>query len=603
MLVTCYLCEKTIPNSYLKDDKTFRKEYHKSCWAEIERKQAENDRIQLEKQQEISNNFQISEEQQAEMETEGATLDPDDYSYPHESQATFKDWEEHEATLDKEKIIELILKPNKFRFKTNKLVLKNYPKLQTLYANSCALKSVEIDCPSLRSLWLNDNELESIDLSKVPNLRNLTISNNNLKELNVKHLKNLETLWCFKNLLRGLDCSNLSKLEELDCSANAMTPFDAQILVSGDIDDENAEWKTVRRFTSHFKKLKLDGCSNLEVLDADLNSLGKLDFSCLTSLQRISVRQNCIVIVYREAEGEWFSYRKKQLILNSPHLTHIDVKLSDVKEIINESENKAKIIDNDTDEGYCNDNEDKPTDWEQHAYERQQAKQQKAFEEGKHTWVGQVCLDLSGRDYIKSITIDGDKNYPKSLVSINLGDNYLEEVVVKNMPNLSRLIISHNKVNNLVIENCPQLDLLYDYKSGDENRQAPTDGKVYDDEKDNPIKKEEESESTESEQNFLQITQLIQQIEVALVNNNLTETSELLTELKELAQKPIKGIDKVKLQAKINDLESRLAELTSQINQSQSIPTKLIVGSVTVGLVIIGILVWLVKKQISLKRK
>jgi hypothetical protein len=34
----------------------------------------------------------------------------------------------------------------------------------------------------------------------------------------------------------------------------------------------------------------------------------------------------------------------------------------------------------------------------------------------------------------------------------------------------------------------------------------------------------------------------------------------LLTELKELAQKPIKGIDKVKLQAKINDLEKRLSE-------------------------------------------
>jgi hypothetical protein len=83
-----------------------------------------------------------------------------------------------------------------------------------------------------------------------------------------------------------------------------MLPFDAQILVSGDVDDENAEWKTVRRFTSHFKKLELDGCFNLKVLDADLNSLIKLDFSALTSLQRISVRQNCIVIVYREAEGE-----------------------------------------------------------------------------------------------------------------------------------------------------------------------------------------------------------------------------------------------------------------------------------------------------------
>jgi hypothetical protein len=158
------------------------------------------------------------------------------------------------------------------------------------------------------------------------------------------------------------------------------------------------------------------------------------------------------------------------------------------------------------------------------------------------------------------------------------------------MPNLERLIISHNKVSNLIIENCPKLDLLYDYKSGDENRQAPTDGQVYDDDKDNPLKKEEEQKNKESEQHLTQITQLIQQIEIALTNNNLNQASQLITELKELAQQSNSLIQADQLNATIAGLASRLAELTSQTTQSQSIPTKLIVGSLTVGLVIIGVM-------------
>jgi predicted RecB family endonuclease len=65
---------------------------------------------------------------------------------------------------------------------------------------------------------------------------------------------------------------------------------------------------------------------------------------------------------------------------------------------------------------------------------------------------------------------------------------------------------------------------------------------------------------------------------------------ELLTELKELAQQPNSLIQADQLQATIAGLASRLAELTSQTTQSEPIPTKLIVGSLTVGLVIIGVM-------------
>jgi hypothetical protein len=212
--------------------------------------------------------------------------------------------------------------------------------------------------------------------------------------------------------------------------------------------------------------------------------------------------------------------------------------------------------------------------------------------EKNHYYEGQTELDFSHMDF-ELAELDGNK-YPNSITSINLGDNYLSQLKVANFPNLQRLIISHNKKliagETLIIKNCPKLNSTYDYKSGDENRQAPTEGRVYDEAKDNPFKKEAQSKELEEEQNFLQITQLIKQIESALTNNNLNQASELLTELKELAEQPNSLIQADQLNATIAGLASRLATATNQTAQSQSIPTKLIIGSLSVSLVIIGVM-------------
>jgi hypothetical protein len=206
-------------------------------------------------------------------------------------------------------------------------------------------------------------------------------------------------------------------------------------------------------------------------------------------------------------------------------------------------------------------------------------------------------LDLSHHKFIGVMHLDG-KDYPDSITSINLGDNHLTSLKVSNFPNLDHLIISHNTRLNeetIVIENCPKLNMdndlsFYHHKSDDESRGAPVDGQVYDDDKDNPIKKEAQSKELEEEQHLIQVTQLIKQIEVALANNKLTQASELLTELKELAKQPNNLIQADQLNATIAGLASRLATATNQTTQSQSIPTKLIVGSLTVGLVIIGVM-------------
>jgi Leucine-rich repeat (LRR) protein len=113
-----------------------------------------------------------------------------------------KSWEEHEATLNKEEVTQLILDLNKFKFKDNRLILKNYPNLTALYAAYCDLEKIElINIPNLECLNLNGNKLSQLDLTKlisekIPPLEELIVSNNQLKELEIKCLKKLETLHC-----------------------------------------------------------------------------------------------------------------------------------------------------------------------------------------------------------------------------------------------------------------------------------------------------------------------------------------------------------------------------------------------------------------------
>ncbi|WNE40861.1 MAG: hypothetical protein mread185_000318 [Mycoplasmataceae bacterium] len=385
-----------------------------------------------------------------------------------------------------------------------KLIIRNCPKLKNVYAGANKIKEVDINCPSLKSLNLNHNELENIDNVNAPSLRTLVISNNHLKGLEYINIffNNLETLHCFNNHLWELDCSGMKKLEDVNCSWN--TPS-YQIIKEVDKNTgEVIEWKTWKLMIS----LKLDECTNLKKVDADMNALEDLSFtSQLPNLEEISLRDNKTqwFLDTRKDETKSDSYlhnfpeTTKTVYFDSPVLKRVNIINSDIKEIISNKRDlkEVEIIDDETDEGYLSSSEDTPTKYEQSAYEDLQAKQKKDFEEGKHTYQGQTHLDLSGCDFINSITIDGDIDYPKSLDSINLGGNCLSEVIIRNLPNLVRLIVSHNskliKGKTLIIENCPKLKLLYDYKSADKTKIVPVDAREYDEKKDNPLRKDKES--------------------------------------------------------------------------------------------------------------
>ena len=406
------------------------------------------------------------------------------------TQINFTDWEK---TLDKTKT-ELEI-PNHLFFEDDKLQLtkENYPDLKVLHANSCGLKEIELDLPNLEVLWINDNKLGYFDFTKLDNLRILVISNNHIRDLELIDLfcPKLETLWCFNNYLEKLNCSGMEKLEDLNCSDNSHSFF---------ITDNN-----FFQFRS-MNYLNLDGCDNLKYLDADLNDLEDLSFTYqLPKLEEISLKQNKEIQYIKSKEvGKNQIYHKdaipnEKIIFNSPKLVRVDISNSNI--VSYENLFKTEIMENNKiDEGSANRAEDAENEWERRACERRQRKEQTDYEQGKHVWAGQEHLDLSNRSYIQAITIDGQANYPQSLTSINLGGNCLEEVIIRNLPQLTRLIISHNNCKNLVIENCPQLKKhgIYQYKSG-AGENTPGEGQIYQDETDNPFKQQEwEQKRTEN---------------------------------------------------------------------------------------------------------
>lgn len=66
--------------------------------------------------------------------------------------------------------------------------------LELVAALSNDLTEVKLDNAKLWALYLDDNNLSSIDLSKVPNMRQLTLSHNNLETIDVENLSNLVQL-------------------------------------------------------------------------------------------------------------------------------------------------------------------------------------------------------------------------------------------------------------------------------------------------------------------------------------------------------------------------------------------------------------------------
>jgi hypothetical protein len=78
----------------------------------------------------------------------------------------------------------------------------------------------------LDNLWINDNQLTTLDLSRNTGLKFVFVNNNELTNINVRTLTILEKLSVTGNSLSRLDISNNTALQTLNVKNNALTGID-----------------------------------------------------------------------------------------------------------------------------------------------------------------------------------------------------------------------------------------------------------------------------------------------------------------------------------------------------------------------------------------
>ncbi len=98
--------------------------------------------------------------------------------------------------------------------------------LMTFAAQKSGITSAELKSELLLSLWLDENELESINLNGNTTLLILNVEKNKLKTLDVSSLVNMEKFACAQNQLETLDLSGCSSLKYISCENNRLESLD-----------------------------------------------------------------------------------------------------------------------------------------------------------------------------------------------------------------------------------------------------------------------------------------------------------------------------------------------------------------------------------------
>jgi len=135
--------------------------------------------------------------------------------------------------------------------------------LQIFWCFNNALPAIDVNNnPNLISLRCEGNDLSTLDISSNPELNVLTCENNNLLSLDVSLNTKLNRLICSNNSLITLDLSNNQELSQLSCDGNALITLDI----------------------SNNPKINILNCSN--------NLLNELDASAQTELIELNCSNN-----------------------------------------------------------------------------------------------------------------------------------------------------------------------------------------------------------------------------------------------------------------------------------------------------------------------
>ncbi|MFK5879885.1 MAG: T9SS type A sorting domain-containing protein [Flavobacteriaceae bacterium] len=138
---------------------------------------------------------------------------------------------------------------------------------------------------SLTSLYCNNNNLTTLDVSQNVVLTFLDCSDNPIVTLDVTQNTNLETLYCATNSLSTLDITQNTSLIFLDCNGNSLTTLNLT---------QNTDLENLRCYDNQITNLDLSLNTFLFDLDCGNNLLTTLDLSLNTDLGSLVCGNNSL---------------------------------------------------------------------------------------------------------------------------------------------------------------------------------------------------------------------------------------------------------------------------------------------------------------------
>ena len=165
--------------------------------------------------------------------------------------------------------------------------------VRILYVNEQNVVSVDVtNLPLLQTLQAQNNQLTALDISKNPNLTGVYVTGNQITSIDVSKNKYLRVLDISSNALEGsLDCSALANLSKVDCSGNKLTSL---------VLPHHSTVYEVLCDNNQLTTLDLSGLTGLNEVSCYGNQLKALDLSGLSSLESVYAYENQISTVNTE---------------------------------------------------------------------------------------------------------------------------------------------------------------------------------------------------------------------------------------------------------------------------------------------------------------
>ena len=162
--------------------------------------------------------------------------------------------------------------------------IEYFTNLQYLYINVNQITSINLSTlTNLIQFRCNNNNLSDLDLTGLNALVGINLMSNNFSSLNTQSLPNLKDVYCAQNQISLLDFSNNPQLTRLYCSNNNLTSLTIKNGINQDFSNVNFNdcWKT--------------GNPNLTTICADESELVAVQnfLDNCGSAQAITINSNC----------------------------------------------------------------------------------------------------------------------------------------------------------------------------------------------------------------------------------------------------------------------------------------------------------------------